>query len=666
MIIIYDCNNKPPTVVAPDDTCLWAGDSIFRTITAKDPDIGDKVTLTAQGGPLYLSTNPAVLTLQPAGNPVTGYFSWQTTCEHIRATAYSATFRAEDDFEIIVPPPGKDIPAPAVALETWYITIVAPPVQNLQADASGNDILLTWDLPYVCEGASNFKGFAIWRKQTCDTSDIDSCVTGLAGKGYTKINTVNTFSYSYLDELVNRGIVYSYRVLAEFYKSNGINSIKLHFTESIPSNGVCEELSKNIPIITNVSVNITDRNNGEIYIKWTKPLADFASDSTHLDTTEITGPYVYKLYRSNGFFGSNPVQITSFTSPTFGAFNDSDYTDIGINTVDGPFSYTLEFYGETTVLIGTADVASSVYLSFAASDNRLDLTWVEYVPWLNYEYDIYRFNQGTLMWNNIGTSGTPSFSDLNLTNGREYCYYIESHGRFTSAGLPTNLLNLSQENCGIPIDTIPPCPPGLNIMTSCDFIAQNLWNNKYENILTWTNPNNYCADDVIQYNIYYKPNEGVDFTLLTSTFVATDTTYTHLRDIVTLAGCYAVTAIDSFYNESDLSEIICVDNCPIYELPNVFTPNSDGMNEHFTPFYPYRFIDHIDITIFNRWGQLVYSTNDPNIKWNGRYNGTGRPLSSGVYFYVCEVYEVMLSGVEKRTKPLTGFVHIIVSPPSSN
>ena len=147
-------------------------------------------------------------------------------------------------------------------------------------------------------------------------------------------------------------------------------------------------------------------------------------------------------------------------------------------------------------------------------------------------------------------------------------------------------------------------------------------------------------------------------TLLTTISPANDTTFVH-NNPNSLAGCYAVTAIDSNANESVFSNMECVDNCPYYELPNVFTPNKDGKNDIFTPFLPYCFVDLIDIKIYNRWGELVFQTDDPNISWKGKKMQTDIDLSEGVYFYVCDVYETRITGVKKLNKPLTGFIHLL-------
>ncbi len=131
-----------------------------------------------------------------------------------------------------------------------------------------------------------------------------------------------------------------------------------------------------------------------------------------------------------------------------------------------------------------------------------------------------------------------------------------------------------------------------------------------------------------------------------------------VRDSLTssVAGCYAVIAVDSFGNQS-APNVLCIDNCPEYVLPNVFTPNGDGKNDFFTPILPYRFIKDIDIDIFNRWGELMFNTINPNINWNGNDQTTGKPCPDGVYYYVCQVHEIRVTGI--KTITLKGFVQIL-------
>lgn len=68
-------------------------------------------------------------------------------------------------------------------------------------------------------------------------------------------------------------------------------------------------------------------------------------------------------------------------------------------------------------------------------------------------------------------------------------------------------------------------------------------------------------------------------------------------------------------------------------LPTAFTPNGDGKNDLFGPGNGYCHPDFSDFSfnIYNRWGQLVFQTVDPGVKWDGKWNGI--PQEMGVYYY---------------------------------
>ena len=97
---------------------------------------------------------------------------------------------------------------------------------------------------------------------------------------------------------------------------------------------------------------------------------------------------------------------------------------------------------------------------------------------------------------------------------------------------------------------------------------------------------------------------------------------------------------------------------PVYELPNVFTPNGDGFNDVFVPMrITPDLITHVKMHIFNRWGRTVYDTDDIFINWDGRVGNSGQPCSTGTYFYVCDVEMTTPEGpVSKR---LQGSIMIV-------
>ena len=103
---------------------------------------------------------------------------------------------------------------------------------------------------------------------------------------------------------------------------------------------------------------------------------------------------------------------------------------------------------------------------------------------------------------------------------------------------------------------------------------------------------------------------------------------------------------DSNHNNTKLSDSICIYifDCLEYNLPNVFTPNSDGINDLFTPIQPYYGISKIDIEIFDRWGKRVFKTTNPDIIWDGTDELTKLACPDGVYYYGCKLFVPTLTG----------------------
>ncbi|QES89790.1 gliding motility-associated C-terminal domain-containing protein [Rhizosphaericola mali] len=67
-------------------------------------------------------------------------------------------------------------------------------------------------------------------------------------------------------------------------------------------------------------------------------------------------------------------------------------------------------------------------------------------------------------------------------------------------------------------------------------------------------------------------------------------------------------------------------------IPNAFTPNGDGRNDYFRPKILGNFT-HFQVIIFNRWGQKVFQSNNPDNYWDGTING--KKADAGTYIYNC-------------------------------
>ena len=69
---------------------------------------------------------------------------------------------------------------------------------------------------------------------------------------------------------------------------------------------------------------------------------------------------------------------------------------------------------------------------------------------------------------------------------------------------------------------------------------------------------------------------------------------------------------------------------PRVNVPDAFTPNNDGVNDVLQTFTAY--ITDYEFRIYNRWGEVIFHTNNPEQKWDGTYKGTIYP--SMLYPYI--------------------------------
>jgi gliding motility-associated-like protein len=79
-----------------------------------------------------------------------------------------------------------------------------------------------------------------------------------------------------------------------------------------------------------------------------------------------------------------------------------------------------------------------------------------------------------------------------------------------------------------------------------------------------------------------------------------------------------------------------------FYIPNTFTPNDDGLNEDFTV-YGLGYCDQYDLFIYDRWGELIFETNDTGPNWNGIYKN--KKVEAGVYSYLIKFDGTYLQGI---------------------
>ncbi|MEO6302808.1 MAG: gliding motility-associated C-terminal domain-containing protein, partial [Bacteroidia bacterium] len=190
------------------------------------------------------------------------------------------------------------------------------------------------------------------------------------------------------------------------------------------------------------------------------------------------------------------------------------------------------------------------------------------------------------------------------------------------------------------------CTPTLSINADCPTGMVEV---------SWTNIKPICSDDVTHYVLSYKPTIDGDYHVIATLTGAASTVF--ISDgLALISGCYAIQSVDSSNNVSPLSPDFCIDNCPLFDLPNIVTLNGDGINDFFQAIRV-RQIKEIDLVIFDRWGNMVYKTKDPYFKWDGTSLLTKQIVSEGTFFYICDVFEPRLKGIVKRN--LKGYMQVV-------
>lgn len=647
-IRVQSCESRPPLLEVEEEICVVAGETIDIPVFTDDPDTDQQVRINATGGPFLVDFSKAVLTNEGefSDAPYSSRFIWETKCEHISNNFYQVVFRAQDNSI-------NNLSGLAV-LKTLKIKVVGPPPEDLIAEADLSAVNLSWEMPYACEETLNdyFIGFSVWRKLNTSPFEPDTCDAGLDGRGYSIVEFLTDESadgrYRFTDTDVEKGKIYCYRVLANF-ANRTISGNPFNIVESLASEEVCIQLQQDIPLLTKVSVEQTSLNSGEVDLEWIKPkIGDF-------DTLEYPGPYRYQLLRSDDGVQFNEIPGASFESINFVDPITLNYTDQGLNTQGVQYYYQVDFYAGN-VYYSSSPVSSTVFLEIASSDNLNALRWQFETSWENYSYTIFRRDPGTGQFEVLDSTTITNYLDRMVSNEINYCYRIESHGTYGLEGTPQDIFNFSQEDCGMPIDTVGPCTPVLSVSNPCSEGLSDVPEDELVNYLNWTRSDFTCEDsgDIEFYNIYFSNSINTEAELidqLDSSF----NSYEHLPD-EGINGCYRISAVDSLGNEGAISDFICVDNCPIYILPNTFTPNGDGSNERFVP-RENRFVAEVQFVVFNRWGNKVFETTDPEINWNGQ-DFSGQDLDQGSYYYTCRVFDIDNNGLLNQVDQLSGYIQL--------
>lgn len=127
----------------------------------------------------------------------------------------------------------------------------------------------------------------------------------------------------------------------------------------------------------------------------------------------------------------------------------------------------------------------------------------------------------------------------------------------------------------------------------------------------------------------WNPSESLNNNIISNPVATPEITTLYQVRITDSIGC---TNIDTL--RIHVKEVICGD--PFIFTPNAFTPNGDGVNDYFMVNFPPALVTELYMAVFNRWGEVVFETNNINDKgWDGTYKGV--KVGTDVFVYMLRV-----------------------------
>lgn len=94
--------------------------------------------------------------------------------------------------------------------------------------------------------------------------------------------------------------------------------------------------------------------------------------------------------------------------------------------------------------------------------------------------------------------------------------------------------------------------------------------------------------------------------------------------------------IETVTTQGLLQPFYVLKDCNVFNyIPTGFSPNNDNLNDCFGVRH-WPFTKSFELSVFNRWGQLVFTTNNAKECWNGKFQGQTQP--TGIYVYIIKAY----------------------------
>jgi gliding motility-associated-like protein len=189
---------------------------------------------------------------------------------------------------------------------------------------------------------------------------------------------------------------------------------------------------------------------------------------------------------------------------------------------------------------------------------------------------------------------------------------ISSTNSATNLAIGTyNIVVADANGCSVPVE--------INIEIGSSFFIDAYPENSVIDLGGSVNLNVYVDPTISVNSIVWTPPTGLSCVNCNNPTATPNQTTTYIVSVSSANGCVS----------KDTITIIVIEPCGELFVPNIFSPNADGLND--LECVMGDCVVSAEFTIYDRWGEIVFHTTDKNNCWDGNFRG--KPVQSGVYVY---------------------------------
>jgi len=410
---------------------------------------------------------------------------------------------------------------------------------------------------------------------------------------------------------------------------------------------------------------------------------DQSSGQTY--STDSAGTYIVFVTDSNGCFAMDSVSLTVFSNPSV-SINDTavcDTINVLLDAGIGFASYLWNDNSTNQILAVTTSGNYSVTvtdINICTATDAAQITIASSSTVISAEPDTSVCEGATIQLSVTGGttyiwSPNPTLTDPNSSNPTAtptstttyYVYAVDSFGcaktdsviisvlpLLTAQGMTDTVLcfgNSVQLTAIGGTDYVWFPSAGLSCANCANPVASPQQTTTYQVAVSQSG---YCNEDTasVTVNILPAPEAGLDSVItiaqggqITFTPNSGFSDYDWWADNWACEGCptptvspnettiYTLTVRD-FAGCTSTQQILLrvMNDCEgNFAIPTAFSPNGDGHNDEFRILHQGD-LNLIDFKVFNRWGEIVFETEDPNKGWNGIYKGVTQELAVFAYY----------------------------------